>query len=83
MIERLKDEKKRAQFSTLILALEASIAELETLPPNTCLAKDGNAFCAFKPGFVNIQESICGFGSCPSEAVQDMISNARGDKKHR
>jgi hypothetical protein len=29
---------------------------------------DGNAWCAVGPGFINIQESHCGFGDTPVEA---------------
>lgn len=33
---------------------------------------DGNMWCAFRDGFVNLQESNAGFGSSPQEAVEDL-----------
>lgn len=37
------------------------------------VAKDGNAWIAFKDGFINLQESEAGFGENPNEAVKSLL----------
>ena len=37
--------------------------------------KDGNAWCAFRDRFTNLQENIAGFGDTPNEAVKELIKN--------
>ncbi len=37
---------------------------------------DGNAWCATLDGFVNLQESVAGFGKTPAEAVANLLENA-------
>ena len=37
--------------------------------------RDGEAWCAVGPGFVNIQESACGFGSTPGIALIELIGH--------
>lgn len=39
---------------------------------NINVQKDGNMWCAFYDGFINLQESIAGFGKTPTEAVKDL-----------
>lgn len=34
---------------------------------------DGNAWCATRDGFINLQESNAGFGNTPHKAVLDLI----------
>lgn len=36
--------------------------------------KDGNAWCAVKPDFVNLQESDAGFGDTPEAAIKELQS---------
>ena len=36
--------------------------------------KDGDSWCAFEDGFLNLQESEAGFGATPHEAVMELIS---------
>lgn len=36
--------------------------------------KDGNAWCAVKPDFVNLQESDAGFGNTPEAATKELLS---------
>jgi hypothetical protein len=36
---------------------------------------DGNAWCCTGSGFINLQESVAGFGSKPCEAFDDYIKN--------
>jgi hypothetical protein len=36
---------------------------------------DGNAWCAVRDGFINLQESTAGFGDSPRKAVEDLIKN--------
>ena len=36
--------------------------------PKSRVFKDGNAFCAVLPDFINLQESPAGFGASPEEA---------------
>lgn len=38
---------------------------------------DGNQFCAVRPGFVNLQESIAGFGDTEADAVASLINAER------
>lgn len=35
------------------------------------LKLDGNSWCAYGPDFINLQESIAGFGDTPNLAVED------------
>ena len=36
--------------------------------------RDGNMWCAFMPGFVNLQESIAGFGETQAAAERNLMS---------
>lgn len=38
--------------------------------------RDGDAWCATLDGFVNLQESVAGFGKTPRDAVADLLQNA-------
>lgn len=40
---------------------------------------DGNAWCAYRDGFTNLQESIAGFGDTPQMAINDLIKNEKDD----
>lgn len=37
---------------------------------------DGNAWCATLDGFVNLQESVAGFGDTPRAAVANLLENS-------
>jgi hypothetical protein len=39
--------------------------------------KDGNMWCATRPGFINLQESTAGFGKTKREANADLKRNER------
>lgn len=39
--------------------------------------KDGNAFCAVREGFTNIQESTVGFGDTPDAAIRNLLAAER------
>jgi hypothetical protein len=43
--------------------------------------KDGSAWCAVLPGFVNLQESVAGFGDTAGEAVHALFSQLTIDKE--
>ena len=36
--------------------------------------KDGSAWCATADGFVNLQESLSGFGSTPYSALESLVN---------
>jgi len=40
---------------------------------NVNVMKDGNAWCAYFDGFINLQESTCAFGDHPQEAVDNLM----------
>lgn len=41
---------------------------------NISITKDGNMFCAFfEDTFINLQESIAGFGTTPQKAVDELL----------
>ena len=40
---------------------------------NINVALDGNAWCAYDDDFIDLQESIAGFGDTPRDAVRDFI----------
>ena len=42
--------------------------------PKVRVFKDGNAWCAVRPGFVNLQESTAGFGDTKDEALKNLES---------
>lgn len=41
------------------------------------LLKDGNEWCAQAPGFINLAESVAGFGATPVEAYKDLERQVR------
>lgn len=41
------------------------------------LRKDGSAWCATWPGFINLQESPAGFGDTPEDAVADLQAQGK------
>ena len=45
--------------------------------------KDGNAWCAVTDGFVNLQESIAGFGSDAVTALQNLLAILEDEEKKR
>lgn len=47
--------------------------------PNSRVFKDGNAWCAVYPDFINLQESIAGYGDTPEEA-RDALQAAKERK---
>ncbi len=40
--------------------------------PKSRVFKDGNAYCAVLPDFINLQESAAGFGDTPEEARKNL-----------
>jgi hypothetical protein len=38
---------------------------------------DGNAWCAYRDGFIDLQESIAGYGDSPREAVEELLKQER------
>ena len=40
--------------------------------------RDGNAWCATLDGFVNLQESVAGFGDTPHAAAANLLENVKG-----
>lgn len=42
-------------------------------PRSICIVLDGNAYCAKRLPFVNLQEGIAGFGDTRLAAVKDML----------
>lgn len=41
-------------------------------PDDIRFVRDGNQWCAFAPDFINLQESVAGFGSTQDEAEADL-----------
>lgn len=39
--------------------------------------KDGNAWCATRDSFVNLQESLVGFGDSPTAALSELVTNEK------
>jgi hypothetical protein len=39
--------------------------------------RDGNMWCAFMPGFINLQESAAGFGATQAAAKADLRANEK------
>ena len=39
--------------------------------------KDGDAWCATGAGFVNLQESLAGFGDSPTAALSELVTNEK------
>lgn len=46
--------------------------------PNSRVFKDGNAFCAVRPDFVNLQESPAGFGETEALARAALAAQSKG-----
>ena len=49
-------------------------AELYAEHRNLLINRDGNTWCASGPGFVDIQQSPCGFGETKLEAIAELCS---------
>ena len=43
---------------------------------------DGNSWCATASGFVNLQESNCGFGDTPLIALSELMAQEQTDHIH-
>lgn len=43
---------------------------------------DGNMWCAFLPGFENLQESVAGFGETQPKAEADLYRNLHQENNH-
>ena len=43
--------------------------------------RDGDAWCATLDGFVNLQESVAGFGETPHDAVYDLSQNIADEQR--
>ena len=43
------------------------------MPEPFVLSKDGNQWCATRQDFVNLQESLAGFGDEPHDAMIDLL----------
>jgi hypothetical protein len=50
-------------------------------PRDIMVELDGNAWCAKRRNFVNLQESTAGFGETRLAAVKDLLMAERGDKE--
>ena len=37
------------------------------------IQKDGNMWCAFRESFINLQESLSGFGDTAQEALNELL----------
>lgn len=44
------------------------------------IQKDGNAWCATGPGFVDLQASLAGFGDTPASALNDLLTPVAEDR---
>ena len=42
---------------------------------NIIVVMDGNSYCAYREGFINLQESTAGFGDTVQEAVENLKNN--------
>ncbi len=42
---------------------------------DVCFDRDGDMWMASRPGFINIQESDCGFGETTADAARDLLSS--------
>jgi len=38
---------------------------------------DGNAWCATRPDFINLQESLAGFGDTEQEAIANLVEQEK------
>ncbi len=44
---------------------------------NVRISRDGNMWCAVRPSFVNLHESLAGFGETTDAAITNLIANER------
>lgn len=47
---------------------------------NINVKKDGNSWCAYYDGFINLQESESGWGETPNDAVMNLVQSALNEK---
>ena len=48
---------------------------------NILIRRDGNAWCAHRSPFVNLQECEIGYGATPQEALQSLLSSERHNQE--
>lgn len=49
--------------------------ELKEEPITIIIERDGSMWFAHRPDFVDLQESIVGWGACPKEATENFLVN--------
>ena len=47
------------------------------------IKKDGGSWCATGSGFINLQESLAGFGATPIEALEDLRAGEKLEEERR
>jgi hypothetical protein len=67
------DHNKGCNYSTLLESLDIAINAVQNCNTKKInLIMDGNSWCAYRDGFINLQESNAGFGDTPDEAIKDL-----------
>jgi len=67
------DKTKREQVSELVCSIDAK--RILVNGKVVILKRDGAAWCAHADDFINVQESVCGFGKTQQEALVDFGIN--------
>lgn len=47
--------------------------------PNIRIFRDGASWCAVRPGFINLQESLSGFGESVEAAISALLAVEQGE----
>jgi hypothetical protein len=69
------DHDKGCNYSTLLESLDIAINAVQNCNSEKInLILDGNLWCAYRDGFINLQESNAGFGDTPNDAINDLKS---------
>jgi hypothetical protein len=77
------DHEKGCDYSTLLESLDIAINAVQNCNADKInLIMDGNSWCAYRDGFINLQESNAGFGETPNDAINELLIIEYKEKSH-
>lgn len=69
--DSLTDEQRSA-FDDAVKDIDLGTLPLASVLPQVIYGQDGDQITAYRPGFVNLQESFAGFGNTYLDALLDL-----------
>lgn len=69
------------QVAAMSLRFLVDLRAAEVLSPDVRFFKDGDAWCAVRKDFTNLQESVAGFGPGRTDALIDLLKNEAKERQ--